>query len=206
MASLTAADANPLHSYRAWRRLQAATRGGKMQGTLDVETTLSPETGFRYEVVTEEGASLIRKKVLLAALDAERAAIGGRDGALTSDNYEFVALSQADGLLRLDVRPRRKHVMLIEGSVLLSPGNYDLVAVEGALSKRPSFWTRHVNVDRRYARLNGVRVPVGMTSRSDVLIVGASTFSMTYCYREINGAATGTACAERDGRAAAGGN
>jgi hypothetical protein len=63
----------------------------------------------------------------------------------------------------------------------------DLVRVEGVLIKRPSFWTRKVEVVRRYARLRGVRVPVAMQSTAHVLIVGTSTFSMTYEYQAING-------------------
>jgi hypothetical protein len=44
-----------------------------------------------------------------------------------------------------------------------------------------------VRVVREYDRVGGVHVPVSMTSTADVLIVGASTFSMTYRYAEING-------------------
>jgi hypothetical protein len=42
-------------------------------------------------------------------------------------------------------------------------------------------------VDRRYARVAGVRVPVSMTSTAQVLVVGESTFSMAYSYLAING-------------------
>jgi hypothetical protein len=59
--------------------------------------------------------------------------------------------------------------------------------VEGEPTERPSFWTRHVKIIREYARVGGVRVPVSMRSTADVLVVGASNFSMTYRYTEING-------------------
>lgn len=61
--------------------------------------------------------------------------------------------------------------------------------VEGLLSKRPSFWTRKVHVMRRYARIDGVRVPVEMQSSASVLVVGESSFSMTYQYMTVNGRA-----------------
>jgi hypothetical protein len=64
------------------------------------------------------------------------------------------------------------------------------VRVEGELSRRPSFWTRNVRILREYARIDGVHVPVAMSSTASVLLVGASTFSMTYKYTEINGATT----------------
>jgi hypothetical protein len=48
-----------------------------------------------------------------------------------------------------------------------------------------------VHIVREYARLIGVRVPVAMSSTADVLIVGSSSFSMTYKYTEINGEMVG---------------
>jgi hypothetical protein len=40
---------------------------------------------------------------------------------------------------------------------------------------------------RRYARINGVRVPIAMGSTADVLFAGQSTFSMDYEYQSVNG-------------------
>ena len=81
----------------------------------------------------------------------------------------------------------RKHVMRVYGSVFLEEESADLVRIEGELSKRPSIWTRKVEILREYSRIDGVHVPVAMSSKADVLVVGASTFSMTYTYVEING-------------------
>lgn len=53
-----------------------------------------------------------------------------------------------------------------------------------------------MRIERRYARIGGVRVPISMTSTADVLIVGQSTFAMTYCYEEVNGALVGTCASE----------
>ena len=82
-------------------------------------------------------------------------------------------------------------MMLIDGSLFLRSDSADLVRVEGELSQRPSFWTRKVRIVREYDRLDGVHVPVAMRSTADVLIVGSSSFSMTYQYAEINGRAVG---------------
>ena len=51
----------------------------------------------------------------------------------------------------------------------------------------PSFWTRRVEIVRRYERIAGVRVPVSIESVASVLIAGRSTFKMTYQYETING-------------------
>jgi hypothetical protein len=186
-----APDSRPLVSYRALRRLHASTRGGRMQATIEAWTTLDPVKGFSYEIVSEEGSALIRRRVLIAALEAERKAIGSSDesdAALTRANYEFPQLVDAsDDLTKVDVKPRRKHIMLIDGSLFLKSDSADLVRIEGELSKRPSFWTRRVRIVREYARVDGVHVPMSMRSNADVLIVGDSSFSMTYQYAEING-------------------
>ena len=181
-----------LVSYRALRRLSAASRGGKMQASLTAQTSLDPETGFRYEVSEESGSGMIRSRILHAALEAERQA-KQRDqaerGALTDANYTFTVVDAPDpaGLVRVDIHPRRKDTMLIEGSIFLTSEDADLVRIEGSLVKRPSFWTRRVQIVRRYARIDGVRVPISMSSTADVLMAGRSTFSMDYEYESING-------------------
>src|SRR5215510_10412461 len=186
-----APDDPPLVSYRAVRHLSASTRGGKMQASLDAVTTLDPVNGFTYEIKSAEGSSLIQKKVLIAALEAEQKAVAAANrsqSALTPANYEFLDISPLEAnLVKVDVRPRRKHVTLVNGSLVIESDSADLVRVEGDLSQRPSFWTRRVHVVREYERVGGVHVPVSMSSTADVLIVGSSSFSMTYRYAEING-------------------
>jgi hypothetical protein len=59
--------------------------------------------------------------------------------------------------------------------------------IEGQLSDTPSWWTRRVDIDRRYSQINGVRVPIQMASRADIRVVGDSRFLMTYTYTMING-------------------
>jgi hypothetical protein len=165
-----------------------------MQASLEAWTTLDPVGGFRYKVTAEEGLTVIRQKVLIAALEAERTLrpADAARAALTLDNYDFLDVrDDQDNLMRLDVRPRRRHVMLVDGSLLVASDSADLVRVEGELSRRPSIWTRRVRIVREYRRLEGVRVPVAMQSTADVVIVGQSSFAMTYRYTEINGIKVG---------------
>ena len=48
----------------------------------------------------------------------------------------------------------------MEGSILLTAEAADLVRMEGLLVKRPSFWTRKVQIVSDYGRIGGVRVPI----------------------------------------------
>jgi hypothetical protein len=179
-----------LTSYRAFRTLEAETRGGQMRARLTAWTSLDPVQGFQYSVVDEMGSSIVRQKVLRAALEGERFLRANGEierGAVTRSNYEFSGGSQEESLIRVGIHPKRHDTMLIEGSILLTDPDGDLAQIEGSLIKKPSIWTREVHVVRRYERINDIRVPVSMQSTARVVIVGRSTFSMVYEYASING-------------------
>lgn len=185
----------PPISYRAFRRLEARNERFDAEGWMEVMTELTSDRTFSWTVVEEGGSSYIRGKVLVRALEAERDAIARNDpesAALSRANYAFDARRDAasdvpDGLARVPITPKRKDVMLVDGQVWLAVHDGDLLQVDGRLARSPSFWTRTVDVMRRYARLAGVRVPVEMTSTADVRLAGTSTFRMTYSYETING-------------------
>ena len=189
IARFLAEKTAPLASAVTFRHLEATARGGSLKGWIDACTTLDGSR-MDYRIVGQGGSGAVRKRALIAALDGEvKARQTGETGraSLHPDNYEFARAETSDGLLRIDLTPRRKDSMLVRGAMYLAAGDADLVRVEGTLVKAPSFWTRRVHVDRRYARLAGIRVPVSMTSTAQVLIVGESTFSMAYSYLAING-------------------
>jgi hypothetical protein len=163
-----------------------------MTASLDAWTSLDPQRGFTYEITRMDGSSIIQKHVLLKALEAEQDAVESKtnkaQSAITMANYEFFDVSALDNrMTRVNVRPRRNNVMLVNGHLVIESDSADLVRVEGELSKRPSFWTRRVRIIREYDRIAGVHVPISMKSTADVLVVGASSFSMDYKYTEING-------------------
>lgn len=193
-----ASSATPLTSAVARRRLSAATRGGSMTAWLDACTYLEGSE-MRFRILGEGGSGAVRKRALIAALDGEMKARRAGDSAraeLASANYEFAPEASVSGRTRVRLKPRRKDGMLVEGAMVLASDTADLLSVEGRLVKAPSFWTRKVDVVRRYARMQGVRVPVSMESTAQVLILGTSTFSMSYDYASINGTPVEGASAE----------
>jgi hypothetical protein len=170
--------------------LRASNEKRRISGWLEALTEVDPEGEFRYHVTAEGGSTYIRNKVLRKVLATEQAVHERRDqrlAALTLDNYAFGdAVVDHDGFHQIRIVPRRRAEMLVNGVMVLD-GNADLVRVEGRLSKNPSFWTRRVDVVRRYRRTNGVRVAVEMSSTAHVLVVGESTFTMCIDYETING-------------------
>lgn len=186
----------PLTSYRALRRLSATARGGKMKASMVVWTDLDSATGFRYSIVSEEGSENIRRRVFRAVLDGEREAESNGDPRTCTvgpSNYTFEPGSDTvDGLLRVGIHARREHPLLVNGAMFLRAEDGDLVRVEGRLTKRPSFWTRRVDIVRQYARIGGVHVPVALRSTAQVLFFGEGRMTMTWEYERINGVTVGT--------------
>jgi hypothetical protein len=181
----------PPVEYRALRHLEANNPHFHQSAWMDVWTEYDHVNGFRYTIVAEGGSSYIRTKVLRAALEGEQKMWTNREpqrASFNNDNYLFdQGQAAAGGLQAVGVKPKRKDVLLVEGSIFVQPDDGELARIEGKLSKAPSFWTRRVDVVRSYARLGGVRVPMSIESVAHVLIAGRSTFKMTYEYETING-------------------
>jgi hypothetical protein len=186
----------PLHSYRALRHLRGMKGDGGMRATMTAWTELDATGLFRYRIVSEEGSDHTRTRVFRAVLEAERKAMasGERDcGDLTPANYLFAPGVTVDhGLARIAMRPRRPHPMRIDGALFVRPDDGALVRVEGQLSKRPSFWTRRIDVVHHYAMLAGARVPTAVEATAQVLILGRYAFAMRWDYESINGERVGT--------------
>jgi hypothetical protein len=177
-----------LRQYRAFRRMHAQSEHFGQEAWLEAWTELD-EKGFRYSIVSESGSDYIRNKVLKAVLKREQELVQAGDcrrSELTQDNYEFMDGEQGDGERYVQIKPKRKDVLLVEGRMVLSDGG-ELLRVEGQLSKNPSFWTSLVNVIRHYARLDGVRVPISTESVAKVKFAGVSHLEVHYEYETING-------------------
>jgi hypothetical protein len=185
----------PPVEYRALRFLEARNAHFGVSAWMEAWTEFTHANGFRYDIVAEGGSGYVRNRVLRAALDGEQKMWAARQperAAVTMDNYVFTdSAPHVDGLAPLGITPRRKDVLLVDGSIFVEPGDGELRRIEGRLSKSPSFWTRRVDIVRHYDRIGGVRVPIAIESVAHVMIAGQSTFKMTYQYETINGQRVG---------------
>jgi hypothetical protein len=176
--------------YRALRHLEANNDHFEKSAWMDVWTE-GDSSGFRYQIIAEEGSEYIRSRVFRATLETERTmwASGAPDNAgFTPANYTFEDRgAHPDGLSSLAVKPRRKDMLLVNGTIFLRPDDGELMRLEGELAKAPSFWTRRVEIVRRYQRFLGIRMPVALETTAAVRIAGRSTFRMIYEYESING-------------------
>jgi hypothetical protein len=177
--------------YQARRRLEAASVKLNESAWMEAITEYHPASGFRYSIVAQGGSERIQRRVLKPVLEAEKenaARDEWRKGNLSRANYEFNFGGRAgNGMLKMQLNPRRRDPRLVNGAALLTATSGDLVRVEGRLSKSPSFWVKWVNVSRSYAPVGGSMMPVSIDSTADVRIAGVSTFAMSYEYQMVDG-------------------
>lgn len=180
-------------AYRAFRRLEAGLIGSDKHGWLEAWTEFRPNTGLTVEVVREGGSEYVRNKVLRNLLKNEQQLLA--DGKplrqpLEPTNYIFEDGGTTEsGLRRIVLKPVRKSIGIVNGSVLIHPDN-GVVGMMGRLVKSPSFWVRDVDVTWKFATIAGYVVPVEMSTDGRVRLFGKSTFKMTYQYVSIDGQPT----------------
>ena len=74
--------------------------------------------------------------------------------------------------MSLLLKARRHDILLVDGAMFLNPDDGELVRIEGRLSKTPSFWTKRVEIVRRFRRIAGVRMPTALESVAELRMAG----------------------------------
>ena len=122
IAGFFASVEQPLHQYRALRRMHTTSETGKYEAWLDVWTELK-DGHFNYQIVSEKGSETVRGKVLRPLLAHEQEVVNnGEDNKsdYSAANYEFrEAGRNRDGARVVQITPRRQEVMLVEGHAVL---------------------------------------------------------------------------------------
>ena len=168
--------------------------------------TTADASGFTYEIVDQGGSGYVRERVFLPALETERDDRGApaARGAYARELHVRRSRRRVRAVLPGSSSNRgARIVLLVNGSIFLRPDDGDLVRIEGALSRTPSFWTRKVEIVRRYDRVGGVRVPVALETVASIRMAGKATFTMSYQYHSVNGAEVSPGAAPMPRRPAA---
>jgi len=155
-------------------------------------TTFRRPDTLESQVLRAEGSKLIRERVFNKILEAEneiqsKSARGQVD--IVPANYSFIYLGTAAcadrKCYRLGITPRRQEKYLIQGEIWVDAEDWGIVRVQGSPSKRPSFWTRKIQIDRRFKRIDGMWLNASLESISDILIAGRSTLNIEYSYEAV---------------------
>jgi len=181
-----------LIEYRAQRTFHAANLRFEEDATLEVRTTFRRPDTIESQVLRAEGSRLIRERVFDNVLKAENethSKLAKQQVDIVPANYSFSYIGQelCDGrkCYRLGITPKRREQYLIQGLIWIDAEDWSIVRIQGSLAKRPSFWTRQTQIDRRYKRIGGMWLNDSLESTSDILIAGRSTLKIQYLYEAI---------------------
>ena len=181
-----------LIEYRAQRTFSATNLRFEEGATLEVTTTFRRPDTFESQVLRAEGSKFIRERVFDKILEAENAtqstpAKQQIDIVPANYNFGYLGREDCDGreCYRLGIAPKRKEKYLIEGQIWIDAEDWGIVRIQGSPAKRPSFWARQTQIDRRYQRIDGMWLNDRLESISDVLIAGRSSLKIQYSYESI---------------------
>jgi hypothetical protein len=190
-----------LLEYEVQRSFYAANPRFKMESTMEVRTVFRKPNSFGSEVLRSDGSSIIREKVFDKILEAEEDARTKESvrTAINAENYNFKVLAQEDcegrPCYHLKLSSKHKDKFNIDGEIWVDAEDGAIGRIHGAPAKRPSFWTLHTEIDRRYKRISGFWLFDTMESNSDIFIGGHSTLKVNHSYVSVVG--DQTACASK---------
>lgn len=154
-----------------------------------VKTTYRPDSGKSYEILSENGSSIISKFLLRPLLDNEKAINEpGKVAAswIVSANYEMKLKSGSPVMQderecwALAIKPRRQAPNLIEGTLWVDAKTFRIVRLEGQSSKSPSFWSGPAHVARQYVDIAGFAEATHARAESSGFMVGRTVLTIDY--------------------------
>ncbi|MBI4461291.1 MAG: hypothetical protein HY653_00140 [Acidobacteria bacterium] len=171
-----------LESYTVRRIYRVANEVSEKRAEVEVEMRFHSPDQMEFEIQRQTGSKFLVGRVIKRMMEAEEEALtpeNKRRSALTAANYEFTLLGPEQvgkrRTYRLGIKPRREDTYLLEGSVWIDAEDFALVRAEGEPSKRPSFWTRQVDIVRTYRKVGPFWLPDRLENITEVLLFGRTT-------------------------------
>lgn len=133
---------------------------GERKAEMLVEVKCANDGAKEFNIMSEEGSSIIRKDVLHKTL-AEETEASRRSPAANVDispaNYEFRLMGKDRVNERpaylLELTPKASNRFLIDGKIWVDAVDYSVIRAEGRLARSPSFWVRSVQFVQAYQKV-----------------------------------------------------
>jgi hypothetical protein len=121
------------------------------------------------------GETIVRK-----ILQSEDQLLANRSASdISTENYTFRFLREDDLNGRrcyvLEIRPLRKDVNLLRGSIWVDANTYLLHRVEGEPARDPSWWVHDIHVIFDFREVEGMWLQTGLSSSANVRLLGRHT-------------------------------
>jgi hypothetical protein len=165
--------------YTCLRRYALDNQRFHRKAELQVRMTYFAPGHKTFEVLSGNGAPVLRQKVLLPMLEAEEEA--GRDDVrphtrIVAANYNFkllgVEVQQGRRIYLLEVAPKTRNRFLIRGRVWVDAENFGIVRVEASPAQNPSVFIHNTRVVQQSSRFGDVWLPLFNHSNTDSFFFG----------------------------------
>lgn len=146
-----------------------------------VDVAFQAPDELEFDKVQEKGPGFLADRVFGRMMEGEEESLEPktrRRSALTPENYRFRLLGQEKVNGRpayvLEVTPRREDTFLIAGTVWVDAEDFAVVRAEGSPTRRPSFWTREIDLMRTFKKVGPFWLPDRTESVTEVWLFGTT--------------------------------
>jgi len=156
---------------------------GPREAGMVVDADYSPAIGKTFRVVNESGSSALLHNLLHRLLLSEQQAQDDahrQDTALSAANYEFTLLGCEGNDYVLRVTPRTDNQYLYRGTIWVDAHDFAVSRMEVQPGRNPSFWTHHIRIDQRYARVGEFWLPASNRTVTAVRLGGIANLTIAY--------------------------
>ncbi len=183
-----------LHAYEGKRSYHLVYNGfpNTREAEMEVLAHYQAPESKSFDVVSENGSKVLKNKVLMKLLEAEREAANPqnqRETALTMENYSFTLLgsrpSAYGGCYRLAVEPKRNNKLLYRGEVCVNAADFAVESIDAEPAKNPSFWIKKTRIEHRYQKIGEFWVPASNKSVTNVRLGGTAKLDIVYSGYEL---------------------
>jgi hypothetical protein len=168
-----------LTGYTCLRRYSLENRRFHKKAEISVRMTYSAPGHKTFEVLSEQGPSVIRQRVLRPMLEAEEEA--GRDEIrpqtrVVMANYDFKLIGtdvqQGRAAYQLEVLPKTRNKFLIRGRVWVDAKDFGIIRVDATPAQNPSVFIHNTHVVQQSTRYGEVWLPLFNHSNTDSFLFG----------------------------------
>jgi len=173
-------------SYSGLRKYILRNARFSQKATVFVQMTHRPAEGKRFHVLERSGSdrlSGIVEKLLATEVDASKPAKRA-DYEISPENYSGRVRGMGTMAGRncyiLEVSPKRKNKLLIEGTIWVETNSYAIVRLQGSVVASISIWTGRPEIVAEFSEVGGFWLPSYVRSVSSGALLGTSELEIRY--------------------------
>jgi hypothetical protein len=188
MVQMNEERSRDLQSYTATRSYHLRYQG-LFSASADLEVTLTYQWPDKkdFEIVSERGSELLRRRVLKPLLEAEKESLRAENRKQTSirpENYEFRYVdyerTSQGSFYVLEIKPRNKNKFLIRGRIWVDGEDFGIARIEGEPSINPSWWTKRNLIHASFEKVGNFWLPARNDTETHLRMLGRSWLTIDY--------------------------